>query len=337
MPRALVLIEHGSRHCPASHRDSTTFVHAGSACNESSLCASGSSSIQSWRRNGIHLRRDATCECRQPGDSHRFRARPRRGALSVPPRGLQPRETFESFPSLPALRNDCAYEELTFLPDLLRHYRPTEFDVTLTCGFPFTNWVLRRPALYGSRPAHIFVTQNGDWPAYAGNSEYRFFGCDGLVCTNPDFFDRNKERWRCRLIPNGVDCDRFRPGTDRRQEFGLPADRLVVLMVSALIPSKRVDIGIEAVSRIPDAHLVVAGDGPLRATIDAKAAQLLPGRLTRLSGRARPDACPLSIRRRIPASFHRGGLRKRVCRGDGVRPSGGCPRLQSVALDRRQR
>src|SRR5262249_54072051 len=85
--RALVLIEHGSRHCPASHRDSTTFVHAGSACNESSLCSSGSSSIQSWRRNGIHLRRDATCECRQPGDSDRFRARARRGALSVPPRG----------------------------------------------------------------------------------------------------------------------------------------------------------------------------------------------------------------------------------------------------------
>src|SRR5262249_21494746 len=204
------------------------------------------------------------------------------------------RENFESFPSLPALRNDTAYEELTFLPDLLRHYRPVEFDVTLTCSFPFTNWILRRPALRGSRPAHIFVTQNGDWPAYAGNSEYRFFGCDGLVCTNPDFFDRNKERWRCRLIPNGVDCDRFQPGTDQRQEFRLPTDRLVVLMVSALIPSKRVDIGIEAASRISDAHLVVAGDGPLRATLDAKAAQLLPGRFTRLS--VAPERMPALYR-----------------------------------------
>ena len=54
-------------------------------------------------------------------------------------------------------------------------------------------------------------------------------------------------------------------------------------MVSALISTKRVEFGIEAVSRIPDAHLVVAGDGPLRQAIDAKAARLLPGRFTRLS------------------------------------------------------
>jgi glycosyltransferase involved in cell wall biosynthesis len=54
-------------------------------------------------------------------------------------------------------------------------------------------------------------------------------------------------------------------------------------MVSALIPSKRVVCGIEAVSQIPDAHLVVVGDGPLRQTIDANAARLLPGRFTRLT------------------------------------------------------
>ena len=36
-------------------------------------------------------------------------------------------------------------------------------------------------------------------------------------------------------------------------------------------------------SRIPDAHLVVAGDGPLRQEIEATAEELLPGRFTRLS------------------------------------------------------
>jgi glycosyltransferase involved in cell wall biosynthesis len=54
-------------------------------------------------------------------------------------------------------------------------------------------------------------------------------------------------------------------------------------MISALSPSKRVDVGIEAVSRLPDAHLVVAGDGPLRQTVDELAARRLPGRFTRLS------------------------------------------------------
>ncbi len=193
------------------------------------------------------------------------------------------RENFRNFPSIPFLRNDCAYEELTFLPNLMLHYRPQNFDVTLTCNYPFTNWLLRRPTFRGSRPAHVFVTENGDWPAISDQSEYRFFDCDALVCTNPDFYERNRARWRCRLIPNGVDCTRFQPGSAHREKYGLPSDRLVVLMVSALIASKRVEAGIDAVSRISNAHLVVAGDGPLRPEIDKIAAHSLPGRFTRLS------------------------------------------------------
>jgi glycosyltransferase involved in cell wall biosynthesis len=200
------------------------------------------------------------------------------------------REYFESFPSVPILRNEYVYEELTFIPGLLTRYRPETYDITITCSYPFTNWSLRRPTLRGSRPPHVFVTQNGDWPAYAGKSEYRYFGCEGLICTNPDFYERNKDRWRCCVIPNGVDIDKFKPGAARRNEFGLPADRLIVLMVSALIPSKRVEAGIEAVSRIADAHLVVAGDGPLRRILDAKAGRLMPGRFTRLS--ITPDQMP---------------------------------------------
>jgi glycosyltransferase involved in cell wall biosynthesis len=72
--------------------------------------------------------------------------------------------------------------------------------------------------------------------------------------------------------------------------FGLPSDRPVILMVSALIPTKRVDLGVEAVSRMRDAYLVVAGDGPLRQPIDALAAQFLPSRFKRLS--LTPDQMP---------------------------------------------
>jgi glycosyltransferase involved in cell wall biosynthesis len=194
------------------------------------------------------------------------------------------REKFEHFPSIPVLRSEYAYEELTFVPGLLRNYRPFDYDVTVTCSYPFTNWILRRRLLgRSSRPPHVFVTQNGDWPAQSNHSEFRFFGCDGLVCTNPDFYERNRNRWRCRLIPNGVDCSKFFPASADRREFGLPTDRLVILMVSALIASKRVEAGVRAVSTVPDAHLVVAGDGPLRASIDSIAAELLPGRFTRLS------------------------------------------------------
>jgi glycosyltransferase involved in cell wall biosynthesis len=128
----------------------------------------------------------------------------------------------------------------------------------------------------------VFVTQNGDWPAYGNNAEFRLFNCEGLVCTNPHFFERNRERYRCALIPNGVDLDRFAPGPAARSRFGLPQGP-IVLMVSALIGNKKVAEGIAAVSSVPDATLVVAGDGPLREEIHQLADKLLPGRFLRLT------------------------------------------------------
>jgi len=200
------------------------------------------------------------------------------------------REKFEKFPALPALRDECGYEELTFVPALFWRYSPPEYDIVVTCSYPFTNWILRRPVLWGTRPHHVFVTQNGDLPPQSRKSEFRFFNCDGLVCTNPEFFDRNKALWRSKLIPNGVDLNRFSPGPPERERFGLPKDQTIVLMVSALVESKRVEAGVEAVSKVQNAHLIVAGDGPLRDKIAKMARVLLPGRFTRVS--VSPDLMP---------------------------------------------
>jgi glycosyltransferase involved in cell wall biosynthesis len=136
----------------------------------------------------------------------------------------------------------------------------------------------------------VFVTQNGDWPAVEQRGEARFFASDGLICTNPLYFDRNRARWHSTLIPNGVDPGRFRPGPAQKAEFGLPTDGRVVLMVSALEPGKRVIEAITAVAAVPDAYLVVAGDGPLRDEVDRLAAKLVPGRFKR--GTFRHDQMP---------------------------------------------
>ncbi|WP_454890328.1 glycosyltransferase family 4 protein [Sphingopyxis chilensis] len=206
----------------------------------------------------------------RPGAAYRFRS-----ISSIR------RERFEHFPTFPPLRSETAWEDASFVPGLLAAYSPKDYDAVVTCSFPFTHWALRRPA--PSKPLQIFVTQNGDWPAYASNSEYRSFSCDGLVCTNPDYLERNSVRWNCALIPNGVDLARFSPGAAERARFGLPEGRPIVLMVSAFIPTKRVLDGIRAVAQLGDAYLVVAGDGPLRGDGEALAAELLPGRFRRLS------------------------------------------------------
>jgi glycosyltransferase involved in cell wall biosynthesis len=181
-------------------------------------------------------------------------------------------------PTMPLMRSDFAYEELTFIASLARRYRPSGFDVTIGCGFPFTNLFLTRRGRRSIRPPHVYITENGDWPARSDQAEYRWFRCDGLVCTNREYFADNRKRWRSVEIPNGIDVTRFRPGPPERERLGLPSNVPLVVMVSAMVPYKRVLEAIPAVARISDACLVVAGDGELSDQVHASADELMPGR-----------------------------------------------------------
>ena len=206
----------------------------------------------------------------RPGTNYSFR---HVGSIS--------RERFERFPNVPALRSETGWEDLTFAANLVRKINIDDFDATVTCAFPWTHWALRRRKRGG--PKHFFVTQNGDWPAVNDDSEFKYFDCDGLVCTNPDYFENNRARWNCALVPNGADLARFRPGPGSRAEFGLPEDKKIVLMVSAMIETKRVADAVRAMAELEDAFLVVAGDGPLRDDVEGLANSLLPGRFKRIS------------------------------------------------------
>lgn len=190
------------------------------------------------------------------------------------------RKHFEHWPKLPFLRHEFMYEELTFAARLAALAAVGKADITMTCGYPYTNWALRRPRA-GGRPKHVFVTQNGDWPALGKGLEPFFFSCDGLICTNPLYFERNRERWPSALIPNGLDPNQFHPGPSHRAELGLAVGQSLVLMVSALEPGKRVIEAMHAVAEVPQAFLVIAGDGPLRDEVDRLAVTLLPGRFLR--------------------------------------------------------
>ncbi len=191
------------------------------------------------------------------------------------------RDRFEKWPKLPFLRSEFMYEDLSFAAGMKSKLALDSYDITMTCSYPYTNWALRRRQRGKRRPPHVFVTQNGDWAATGGRGEPRFFSCEGLICTNPLYFERNRDRWRSTLIPNGIDPALFRPGPGARELFGIPADRPVILMVSALEAGKRVLEAMRAVADVPDAFLLIAGDGNLRAEVDRAAADMLPGRFRR--------------------------------------------------------
>lgn len=83
-------------------------------------------------------------------------------------------------------------------------------------------------------------------------------------------------------IPNGVDLDMFRPWPgDRRAlriELGLSEKDKVVTFVGRLTPMKRVDLLVRALGRIrpsvPEARLVIVGDGPVQSAAQQLAAGL---------------------------------------------------------------
>jgi len=76
------------------------------------------------------------------------------------------------------------------------------------------------------------------------------------------------------VLRNGVDLDQFTP-QDReaaRRQFG--ATGFTVVSVGNLVPLKGHDLTIEAVAAIPDGTLLIAGGGPLRDALIARAAAL---------------------------------------------------------------
>lgn len=81
---------------------------------------------------------------------------------------------------------------------------------------------------------------------------------------------------RIRVVGGGVDLDRFSPAVHRpelKQALGLPAHKWLLLTVRRLAPRMGVETLVEAAgilgARRQDFHLVVVGDGVMRAHVEA--------------------------------------------------------------------
>jgi glycosyltransferase involved in cell wall biosynthesis len=74
-------------------------------------------------------------------------------------------------------------------------------------------------------------------------------------------------------ISNGIDLKHFSPGPRNealRQRLALPADRPLILSVNRLSEEKRIEVLIEAVSKIKQpAHLAIASTGPAEVELRA--------------------------------------------------------------------
>lgn len=204
---------------------------------------------------------------------------------------------FSRRPSLPWFRTPAQWQELAFARQLRKRLAGRTFDLTLGCSWPWTHYVLRA---CGHR--HVFWTQNGDHMIASGRAEYATFRCDGLICTNPDYLARHSERWRSVMLPNGVDPAIFRPDESPKADGG----ERTALVVSALVPHKRVDRAIAAVAAVGGLRLIVCGEGPEAEALDRLAHERLPGRYERI-------AVP---RERMPEVYRRADVLLHPCEAE---------------------
>ena len=99
---------------------------------------------------------------------------------------------------------------------------------------------------------------------------------------------------RARVIPLGVDLDRFRPGgaTDASEPAPAPitdADPITVGFLGRLVPEKGLGVLLDAAEREPRLHLRIGGSGPMADELAARAATgSLTGRVE-LVGPVDPD------------------------------------------------
>ncbi len=90
---------------------------------------------------------------------------------------------------------------------------------------------------------------------------------------------KNQGVQTCVMIPNGVEADIFKPLSDAekdrvRKEYGVSSPAHVIVTTSRLEHKNGVQNLIAALQDIPDAYLIVAGDGSRRAELEVSAKTL---------------------------------------------------------------
>ncbi|HEY0270470.1 MAG TPA: glycosyltransferase [Sphingomonas sp.] len=96
-----------------------------------------------------------------------------------------------------------------------------------------------------------------------------------------------------RVHYTGVDLDRFAPSADRAAaKAALGIEGPLLLSVGALVPRKGHDLAIRAMAALPDATLLIAGEGPARPALAALIADLDVGDRVRLLGSQPHEALP---------------------------------------------
>ena len=100
--------------------------------------------------------------------------------------------------------------------------------------------------------------------------------CQHLIGNTEDIVDYAvRSGWpqdRIHYLPNFVNAERMEPAS--RSKLFTPKNAPLVLAMGRLHKNKAFDVLLEAMTKVPDAYLWLAGEGPLRQELEAQAERL---------------------------------------------------------------
>ncbi|NND99571.1 MAG: glycosyltransferase [Pirellulaceae bacterium] len=172
--------------------------------------------------------------------------------------------------------------DLRVLPRLVRLMHQRRIDAVITVGAGDKMFWGRLAAHIAGVPAIGSALHSTGWPDGVGRLNRwltRITDSFIAVADSHGEFLSDFEKFpsdKVQVIRNGVDCDRFCPDRDAarsvREELGLAADTPLIGIVAALRSEKNHSMLVHAAAKVrdeqPNAHWLVIGDGPERATIE---------------------------------------------------------------------
>ena len=171
---------------------------------------------------------------------------------------------------------------------LSRLFKKERVDAVITVGAGDKMFWGRLAARRANVPVILSALHSTGWPDGVGRLNRMLTGItDGFIAVAKDHarYQIQEERFpdeKVFMIPNGIDTDRFQFDKSTRKQwrmiYNIAADAPVVGIVAALRSEKNHTQFVQAAASVlkqrPDAHFVIAGEGPERETIENEIAEL---------------------------------------------------------------
>lgn len=177
--------------------------------------------------------------------------------------------------------------DLRVLPRMVRLMRRRRIGAAITVGAGDKMFWGRLAAHFAGVPVVASALHSTGWPDGVGRLNRSLTPITdafiAVAASHGEFLVRSERfpRAKVRVIPNGVDTDRFIPAPHSgavREELGLPPTTPLVGILAALRPEKNHFRFLASAQRVraasPETRFLVIGDGPERPAIERRAAEL---------------------------------------------------------------